>query len=558
MLKQLYISNFALIDELTVNFHTGFSVITGETGAGKSVIIGAISLLLGQRAESRNLLPNDKKKCVIEAHFDISLFHIQSLFTDNDLDFDPHDCILRREISTSGKSRAFINDTPISLSLMKELGDQLIDIHSQHQNLLLGKEDFQLHVVDTVADNNTLLQEYDRLYQAYTDAATSLKLLKVNIEAAQREEDFLRFQVQELDDLHLREGEQAKLEADSETMGHAEEIKTALYESFNIFDNDESGILTQLKRVADSLRQIEDVYRPVTEIAQRVESNYVEAKDIMQEISAHIEGVDFDPKQLELINERLDHIYTMEQKYRVSSETELLSLLANLHVKLGDIEHGDEEIENQEQQVSQLKSQCQARADRLTNTRKQAAAKIEKEMVSRLKLLGIPNIRFKIMFETKTLGSDGADGVSFWFSANKNVALQPVSKIASGGETARVMLTVKALIAETAAMPTVIFDEIDTGVSGRVAEEMGRVMQDMGNHGRQVVCITHLPQIAARGNHHYKVVKQDDSDTTRITMIELNQQQRIQEIAQLLSGSDISSAAVDNAKSLLASSQISN
>lgn len=550
MLKQLYIKNFTLIDELNIQMHPGFSVITGETGAGKSIILGAIGLLLGNRADSKSIKAG-RDRCVIEAHFDLSKYDMQQFFTDNDIDEDLSDTIIRRELTAAGKSRAFINDTPVSLTKMRELGEQLVDIHSQHQNLLLQKEDFQLNVVDIIAQDEKQRKNYEAAYNQYKQANQKLNALKAEIEKNRENEDFLRFQFKELDEAQLQNGEQEELEQEYEMLSHSEDIKTALYQADNHLSGDDGNIIERLKQASEQLANIKDVYPEVTELLDRIDSSYIELKDIAQEINGLTDHVEFDPARLETINERLDKLNSLQQKFHVRDLGELIETYHQLEEQLSHIDHSDEDVEALEQEVAQLLEKAQKLAKELTAIRTKAAKKVEEEMKQRLIPLGIPNVRFSISLTEKPLCHDGGDKVSFLFSANKSTPLQPVTQVASGGEIARVMLSLKAMISGAVKLPTIIFDEIDTGVSGKIAEKMAQIMVEMGNHERQVLSITHLPQIAAMGSHHYKVSKEETDEGTISRMTELSQQERIQEIAQMLSGSDVSEAALANAKELL-------
>lgn len=550
MLKQLYIKNFTLIDELNIQMHPGFSVITGETGAGKSIILGAIGLLLGNRADSKSIKAG-RDRCVIEAHFDLSKYDMQQFFTDNDIDEDLSDTIIRRELTAAGKSRAFINDTPVSLTKMRELGEQLVDIHSQHQNLLLQKEDFQLNVVDIIAQDEKQRKNYEAAYNQYKQANQKLNALKAEIEKNRENEDFLRFQFKELDEAQLQNGEQEELEQEYEMLSHSEDIKTALYQADNHLSGDDGNIIERLKQTSEQLANIKDVYPEVTELLERIDSSYIELKDIAQEVNGLTDHVEFDPARLETINERLDKLNSLQQKFHVRDLGELIETYHQLKEQLSHIDHSDEDVEVLEQEVTQLLEKAQKQAKELTAIRTKAAKKVEEEMKQRLIPLGIPNVRFSISLTEKPLSHDGGDKVSFLFSANKSTPLQPVTQVASGGEIARVMLSLKAMISGAVKLPTIIFDEIDTGVSGKIAEKMAQIMVEMGNHERQVLSITHLPQIAAMGSHHYKVSKEETDNGTISRMTELSQQERVQEIAQMLSGSDVSEAALANAKELL-------
>ena len=550
MLKQLYIKNFTLIDELNISLYPGFSVITGETGAGKSIILGAIGLLLGNRADSKAIKAG-RDRCVIEAHFDLSRYGMQKFFDDNDIDYDADDTIIRRELTAAGKSRAFINDTPVPLTRMRELGEQLVDIHSQHQNLLLQKEDFQLNVVDIIAQDADQLKVYQKEYDAYRKAKELLEELKAEIAKNRENEEFMRFQHKELDDANLQEGELEQLEQEAETLSHSEDIKTALFEADSALSGENDSILDKLKNATYQLEKICDVYPSMADVAGRMQSSYIELKDIAQEISSSVDHVEFDPNRLDAINTRLDKLYTLQQKFHVETVTELIATRDRIAEQLSHIDNGDEDIEEKEKEVAALLVKAEKQAALLTSIRQKSAKEIEKEMKGRLIPLGIPNVRFEIAFADKPLSGNGADKVSFLFSANKSTQLQPVSQVASGGEIARVMLSLKAMISGAVKLPTIIFDEIDTGVSGKIAEKMADIMEEMGLQNRQVLSITHLPQIAAKGSHHYKVLKEETENGTISHMKELNNQERIEEIAQMLSGSDITQAALANAKELL-------
>ena len=549
MLKQLYINNFALIDKSDIKFYPGFSVITGETGAGKSIILGAIGLLLGQRAETR-FIKAGTSKCIIEAHFDISKYDMEDFFTENDIDYDADDCIIRRELTVSGKSRGFINDVPVQLSLMRELGEKLVDIHSQHQNLLLGKEDFQMSVVDIIAGNKDVYDQYKEAYNRYREAAKALERLKEETAKNKLDEDYLRFQQKELMDASLKEGLQEELEAESERLTHAEDIKTALYECDNLLEGDTSAV-DMVKDAASALNRISGVYPEVAEMAERLNACHIELKDIARDAGARVADVEYDPVRTEEVNNILDNIYSLEQKFRVNSVNELLNILNDINEKLSHIDNGDEELAELEKTRDRLYDEAVKKAKVLSDTRRKAGKKVEKEMQRLLVPLGMPNIRFEVDFEACELNDEGADKASFMFSANKNAPLMPVSKVASGGEIARVMLSLKAMISGAVKLPTIIFDEIDTGVSGQTAEKMAKIMSEMGHKNRQVISITHLPQIAAEGTNHYKVYKCDTASGTESRMTMLDFDQRVNEIAQMLSGSNITDAAISNAKELL-------
>lgn len=550
MLKQLHITNFALIDHLDIDFEAGFSVVTGETGAGKSIILGAIGLLLGQRADSKSI-KTGAQKCMIEAHFDLSNYGMEQWFEDNDLDLEDNECVIRRELTASGKSRGFINDTPASLHTMKELGEMLMDVHSQHQNLLLQKEDFQLNTVDIIAQNTLERNDYIKSFNVYQEALKKLSLMKEEIEASRQNEDFMRFQLDELTKAELSEGEQEELEQEAESANHTEDIKSALYEADSLLNGDGNSIVDGLRNVVNRIESICEVFPRVSELSERLNTNYIELKDISSEISSVLEDVDFDPKRLEFINDRLDTLYSLQRKFNVDSVEELISERNRLQKAIDAVDNSDGELADMEALVAASKQEAMQKATALSETRKQAAKKVEEEIHSRLTSLGMPNVQFKVDIQPTPLSREGIDGVSFLFSANKGMALRPIAQVASGGEIARVMLSLKAMLSGAVKLPTIIFDEIDTGVSGKMAEKMAEIMQEMGNTDRQVISITHLPQIAAKGNAHYKVEKYDTAQGTNSVMRRLSDDERVIEIAQMMSGENVSEAAISNAKELL-------
>ena len=543
MLRSLYIQNYALIEKLDISFSSGFSVITGETGAGKSIILGAIGLLLGQRADVKAIRVG-ASKCIIEARFDISAYGMQPFFEENELEYE-EECILRREVSASGKSRAFINDTPASLVQMKELGEQLIDVHSQHQNLLLNKEGFQLNVLDILSHNEEALSAYQHIFGAWKQAQQDLEALVARANQDKSDEDYIRFQLEQLEEAHLSAGEQEELEQEADTLSHAEEIKAGLYRVGQTLYSDEGGLLSGLKECLNTMLGLQRVYPVAGELAERMESTYIELKDISQEVSGKEDEIEFNPERLDEVNERLNLIYTLQQKHRVSTVGELLALTDEYATKLSAITSSDEHIEELKARCDALYNKVKKQAAVLTKARTAAAREVEKQMAARLVPLGMPNVRFQVEIGArKEPGIHGADTVNFLFSANKNGALQSVSSVASGGEIARVMLSIKAMIAGAVKLPTIVFDEIDTGVSGEIADRMADIMQEMGEQDRQVISITHLPQIAARGRAHYKVYKQDNETETNSHIRRLTDDERVEEIAHMLSGAKLTEAAL--------------
>lgn len=550
MLKSLYIKNYALIDSLEVDFASGFSVITGETGAGKSIVLGALSLILGQRADVK-AIKQGESKCIIEGEFDVSAYDLKDFCEEKGIEYDPDSYILRREILSTGKSRAFINDSPVSLTDLKELGSQLIDIHSQHQNLLLADTRFQMQVVDALAGNKSLLKKYQQAFQSYKASEKALAGLKDNIRKSKEEEDYLRFQYDSLAEASLKEGEQEELENELDTLTHAEDIKSALYKIHTLLSDDDRGIVSELKDSLNTSQAISKVYARAEEVSQRLETAYIDMKDLSAEMERLANDVEFNPERLTFIESRLDLIYSLQKKHHLSTVVELLSLYKELEQKIEDIDTSDEQVKLMEKEVKEKYEVLLSLAETLTDKRMAISGRFEKELMERIAYLGMPNVRFecKIMAEEKP-DIYGMDSLLFLFSANKNVPLQPVADIASGGEISRLMLCIKSMIAGATALPTIIFDEIDTGVSGEIADKMGQIMLDFGQK-MQVIAITHLPQIAAKGKVQYKVYKEDIKDTTTTHLVQLSDAERLDEIARMLSGSTVTDAAVQNAKEML-------
>ena len=551
MLQSIFIQNYALIDKLDIAFEPGFSVITGETGAGKSIILGAIGLLLGQRADVK-AIRNGATKCIVEAKFSIASYGMEEFFKANDIEYDSEECIIRREVNINGKSRAFINDTPASLSQMKVLGEKLIDVHSQHQNLLINKEGFQLNILDILAQDIKELTDYQNEYNEYRKVSRELDECIRQAEETRKEEDYIRFQLQQLDEAELKEGEVAELEQEAETLSHAEDIKAGLYRSAQNIGGDEGGCLTLIKDSINTLQTVSKVFAKANEWKERLESCYIEIKDISHDMDDAQEAVEFNPSRLDFVNSRLNMIYSMMQKHHVKTDAELIGIAENYRQQLDMITSSDERISELESKKKKLYDSVIHKAEILTALRTESAGKIQSQMESLLIPLGMPNVKFAVeICRKKEPDINGLDAVNFLFSANKNGTLQNVASIASGGEIARVMLSLKAMIAGAVKLPTIIFDEIDTGVSGSIAEKMALIMQDMGRQDRQVLSITHLPQIAARGNAHYKVYKEDTETGTNSHIIRLSDEERINEIANMLSGSTMTEAARNNARSLL-------
>lgn len=551
MIQRLFIRNYALIDSLEIDFRPGFTVLTGETGAGKSIILGALSLILGQRADSK-AIKDAAQKTVIEGTFDVSAYEMRSFFEENDLDYEPSGiCILRRELSPAGKSRAFVNDTPVSLTVLKELGGQLIDIHSQHQNLLLGDNRFQLRMIDIWAGDESLLSQYRTEYKRYCDLRDSLDRLRRASEENRKEEDYLRFQYDQLCEARLQPGEQSLLEDEQEMLTHAGEIKNALYSVAQYLGGDEGGALLQMKECQSVLRSLLRIYSAVEPLSERIESAYIEMKDILGEIEDRQETVSVDPIRLQEVESRLDLIYGLQQKHHVSTIDELLSLQADLQQRLEAIDHSDEQITELQRKLSEQEKSLHTLAERLSAARHEASVGFTEKLIERARPLGMPHLRFEVEWKSKEgFDADGTESVRYLFSANKNRPMESVGDIASGGEISRLMLTIKSLAADAAALPTIIFDEIDTGVSGEIADKMGEIMAGMA-HYMQVVAITHLPQVASRGEYHYRIYKNDEGETTQTCIEPLDNTRRAEEIARMLSGTQLTEAALKNARELL-------
>lgn len=550
MLKSLSIENYALIDSLNIEFAPGFSVITGETGAGKSIILGALSLILGQRADARQIKQGENK-CLVEGVFDVSKYDLKSLFDEHDWVYEGETCILRREIWANGKSRAFLNDSPVYLNDLKALGDRLIDIHSQHQNLALNDRQFQLLVVDALADTRLLRGEYVSAFHSFRSAAKVLADLKEASRKNKEEEDYLRFQYAALSEAALREGEQEELEAELEALTHSEEIKSGLFAVTNLLSGEDQNVEAMLKSALEAVRNIQSVFPKADEIVQRLESAYLDLKDLRSETERLFDEIEFNPDRQQLVEDRLGVIYDLQKKHSVATVRQLIELRDNIGSKLQNIDSMEEKISSAENILSEKREQLSDLARRLSEKRLAAISDIEKELTSRLSYLGMPNARFECRITPKQQPDEtGMDDVQFLFSANKNTDLLPVSQIASGGEISRLMLCIKAMIAGATALPTIIFDEIDTGTSGEMADKMGRIMQDMSRN-MQVIAITHLPQIASKGDFHYIVYKKDTEDSTQTYMRQLSSEERITEIARLLSGAETTAQAIENAKVML-------
>lgn len=550
MFKHITIRNFALIEKVEISFSSGFSVITGETGHGKSVFLGAVAMLLGQRSDVKSIREG-ADRCVIEGIFDIAGFGLEAFFEENDLDYD-RECIVRRELASSGRSRAFVNDTPVNVSLLKELGARLIDIHSQHQNLLLGDRNYQLGVLDTLAGDKELLAGYKSVHEQYLSLKRELAAKKEALEASRRDEDWLRFQLDELDAAALKSGELEELEQELQELSHAEDIQAALYGACAAIDSDERSMLNALREASNALSRIAVHYPAAQDFADRLESNYIELKDCCEDMSQRADRVQFAPSRLEFVENRVAQIYSLTKKHRVENVDALIVLADEYRGKLDAIVNGDDDILELEKHLSEVVKQLTDKAAVLTSVRKESAADLQEKIVAILVNLGMPMIRFEVEFKpVEGFTPVGCDNVVFLFSANSSSAPQPLCDVASGGEMARVMLALKSLVASSTKQPTLIFDEVDTGVSGILAERMGRTMQQMAGDFCQVLSITHLPQVAALGRNHYKVYKEETDKGTVTNIVELGQQERVHEIAQMMSGEVLTEAALDNARQLL-------
>lgn len=549
MLKSLSIKNYALIDSLSIDFNSELNILTGETGAGKSILLGAIGLIIGQRADS-SVLRDKAEKCTAEGLFDIRNYNLQSFFEENELDFDDM-AILRREITPQGKSRAFINDTPVNVKVLHDLGLKLIDIHSQHQNLDLNEKSFQLRIVDVVADNSELLKTYSTAYKTYLNLQEQLNETVLLSVQSKKDLDYYEFQFQQLHEAKLNPDEQAELELLLEALTHAEEIRSVFGQSYQVLSEDERSVLAVLKENLNNIGKLRAVLPEAEQIFTRLESVYLELKDIASESLAIEDRTENNPEKIEQINQRLDLIYSLQQKHRVSSILELLAIQADFDAKIKLVTSYDQEIERFREEIAQIKVILQNLADEISLRRKTVAPTIENRVIDILRHVGIANAALQLKFgQLSEFSASGLDEVSFMFSANKSQELQEIARIASGGEISRVMLAIKTLITDARSLPTIVFDEIDTGVSGEVALKMGQILEQMSKTV-QVLNITHLPQIAAKGNHHYKVYKFDQGDQTFTSIKKLTDEERVEEIAQMLSGENYSSTALETARELL-------
>ncbi len=549
MLQSLAIQNYTLINQVEVDFKSGFSIITGETGSGKSILLGALGLVLGQRPET-NILKDKNQKCIVEANFNIAKYHLQKFFTDAEMEYE-EETILRREILPNGKTRAFVNDSPVNIKLLKELGLRLIDIHSQNQNLSLGDSEYQMKIVDVYAQNKALLDDYQFQFESYQEVKRELKKQEETALKEKSDLDYYQFQLQQLLDANLIEGEQIDLESELKTLNHVEEIKSNLFKASNLLSEGEFAIISLLKEACSSIGHVRNLFAKGDEYHARFESSCIELQDLASELERSYEGMEFDPSRINFLNEKLDTLYSLQQKHRVDTVEELIEVREDLDHKIQMISSSDSLIEELKVQLVKQNLKLDRSSNKLTESRRSVIPEIENALQSLLVELGIPHARIKfdqiIEEEYQYLGRDF---IRILFSANKNAQLEEISKVASGGEISRLMLSIKSLVSTSTALPSIVFDEIDMGVSGEIADKMGVVMRDMAEN-IQVISITHLPQIASKGNYHYKVYKADDEHETYSNIVLLNAVSRVEELAKMLSGSDMTQAAMENAKVLL-------
>ena len=555
MLSHLTINNYVLIESLDIDLAAGFSVMTGETGAGKSIILGALGLLMGQRADTGSIMPG-AAKCTVEGIFNIEGYDLQAVFEENELDYEPAECILRREVAASGKSRAFINDSPVNVTALRQIALRLLDIHSQHSNLLLDNPAFQLSIVDTVAGHQDLLSQYRDCYAQIVEAKRQLKELEENLAKRQSDEDYLRFQLEQLDEFKPQPDEDEELKQLQSALSHAEDIKVALSGVDALLNGDDSdgvGAIEALRRSSQALQQIANVYPAIEDYLSRLESVVIEVKDIVGDINGLAEDVEYNPARLQEVTERLDTLYSLEQKHHVDSSDELIALAEDIRSQLSLLADSEENIDELRKQISMHTEQAKKLAENLSGGRKKAAKQVEKLVAEALVAMDMPAAKFNAeVVKAEELLPSGMDNVSFLFSANKSMSARPLADIASGGEMSRVMLALKALTSKQMHLPTIIFDEIDTGVSGKVASSMAQIMAQMSSEaGQQVLAITHLPQIAAKGNAHYFVYKEDEGGRTLTHIKQLYHEGRITELAHMLSGTTVTEAAKENARQLL-------
>lgn len=551
MLKQLHISNYALIDTLDINFNDGLTIITGETGAGKSIILGALSLILGERADAKAI--RDKaRKTIVEGAFDLSGYQLESLFEKHEIDFYEHDCIIRREISASGRSRTFINDTPVTVTLLKEIMTRIVDIHSQHSNMLLSRAAYQLEILDNIAGNQQLLNDYQATYAQYKEAEQNLKQLVDNFNRVKTEEDYINFQLNQFDALRLQPDEDSILEEEMNRLSNLSSSKEVLWRADEMLQSGENAIVGQLAELANLLQTTERNLKDIEGLAERVRVAAIDLKDVAQTVGAIGEDLEANPNRLTEVEQRLGDIYAIERKHNVDSVEQLLEIEQAYRKQIAEIESSDEQINKERERLNKLRDALQIKAEALRNERQKAAKRFEQRLQQQAVDLAMPNLRFDIKFRNTDFTKHGADEVEYLFAFNKNQELMPVKDTASGGEISRLMLCIKAIIAQHMNLPTIIFDEVDTGVSGEVANKVGALMSRIARN-IQVITITHLPQVAAHAKQHMQVTKTDDESATSTTMQTLSAEEHVLEMARMLSGEKVNQAAIDNAKALLAS-----
>ena len=549
MLRTLTVENYVLIDRLEMELDRSLNIITGQTGAGKSILLGALGLLLGNKAEG-GAMRDESRNCVIEGQFDVEGYGLESFFDENDLDYDPS-LTIRRVITPAGKSRSYVNDLPVGQGVLRELGVRLVDIHSQHRNLILSDDKFRIGVVDSIAGCGAQVGEYRKVYDELQAAERELAQLRAEAERNRRDEEWIRFQVEELTAANLREGELARIEAEQSVLANADAIGEAIVASRNALDDEQMGVLLQLKTIEQAMSGVAASYAPAGELFERVHSALLDLKDVSSELASAAEHIDADPERLSQVVSRIDLIYSLQQKHRVTSEAELIALREKYTAQLQTITSGDERIAALERHIEDLHAEAMRRADEIHDLRTKAVPAIDAELGATLAELGMPSARFTVdVAAQEELMPTGRDRVSFLFSANTGLAPQPVEKIASGGEISRVMLALKALVARSMQLPTIIFDEIDTGVSGQIADAMGRIISNL-SRSMQVINITHLPQVASKGKTHFVVYKEDTLLGVITSIRQLSARERVDEIAKMLSGSTVTAAAVEQAKCLL-------
>lgn len=553
MLTRLYIANYALIDQLEIEFNDGLTIITGETGAGKSIIMGALSLILGERADT-HAIRDRQAKTIVEATFDIKDYRLNGFFDNNDIDYYEHECIVRREIGVNGRSRAFVNDTAVTVSVLRELTSHLVDIHSQHSNMLLSRPQFQLSVLDNIAGNASMLKTYSARYSHYKALQSMLRSQQESYNKGKAEMDYLRFQLNQFDELKLHKGEEDELEELQKKLSNVTDSKEALWKVETALDGEENSIISQLSTLSQVLADTENNLSEIAGLSDRMQSAVIELKDIAHSVMSVNDDLSDDPEQLEQVTQRLDAIYSLERKHNVKSVDELLDIEARYRRQIEEIDNSDERIGQLKHDIEVQEKELASLSHQLSTRRKQAASDFVCQLLPLAQGLGMKNLKFDVKFIPVGYGPSGCDAVEFLFAFNKNQDLLPVQETASGGEISRLMLSIKTIIARIMNLPTIIFDEVDTGVSGDIASRIGDMMGDIAKH-IQVIAITHLPQVAAHGRHHMKVFKTDAPDGTYTSVQVLNREEHVLEIARMLSGKDVNQAAIDNAKSLVAMSE---